>query len=722
MIGEKKYPRVFSPMRIGPVEVSNRIYMPPHGLLPLTVGGPHASLVPSDQWGHYFAERAAGGVGLIVHSLSVPPRPRQASPLYSEAMPAYQVVADMVHRHGTKLFAQLMYLNRTSNPWEGTGGMVPTLGPTERQRLGTHSSVREISPAEIGMLIDQYRQCARNLSAVGYDGIEIHATHGTIHEQFLSPYFNKRTDGYGGDDHGRMRLLIETIEAVRAVSRPDMAMGLRLNVDEMIPGALTTDDTQRILRKLIERELIHFADLDVGVEPQQNWAVATNFLVPELFVSTHVRKVRAAGKGRIAMMAVGGRVTTLAQAEKLLSEDAVDMVGIVRGLLAEPELVKNAVQGHEERSRVCVAHNFCFTQSAATGGFGCVINPASGREGLWGVRTFTRAPSVRRVVVIGGGPAGLEAARVAALRGHEVILFEQRERLGGQVELWASTPGRQILRTTVSWYARRLADMRVLVYTGVTATTTSVMAEAPDAVIVAAGSHYDAAGHSAFSHDAIIGAERPNVYTPERILEDGVRPRGRVLILDELRDHAGPAIAQLLAEAGARVEIVSSADRVLGERDTIHFAMSYQLVPILDRLGVVRTPEHYIKEIGDNSITLQHAITGVERSGPVDAVVLITARLSQGRTLERELEGKVDQLYAVGDAAAPRSYLDATYDGQRFARLIGEPDAPRTTGEAIFSVVPEDAIQRSSATLLEGALNSASAESQENGAPNRDLT
>jgi 2,4-dienoyl-CoA reductase-like NADH-dependent reductase (Old Yellow Enzyme family) len=213
----ERYPNVLSPITIGPVQVRNRVY--------------------------------AAGVGLIVHSLSVPPRVRLAGPLYESSIPAFRAIAERVHQHGTKLFAQLHYVDRHSNPWDSTGGMVPTYGPTERQRWGTHSSVREIDRDEIAMLIGYYRRCARNLAEAGYDGIEVHTTHGTIHEQFLSPYFNMRTDEYGGDEEGRMRLLIETIEAVRAASRADMAIGLRLNVYELTPGGLTTDDTAGILVK-----------------------------------------------------------------------------------------------------------------------------------------------------------------------------------------------------------------------------------------------------------------------------------------------------------------------------------------------------------------------------------------------------------------------------------------------------------------------------------------
>jgi 2,4-dienoyl-CoA reductase (NADPH2) len=247
-----------------------------------------------------------------------------------------------------------------------------------------------------------------------------------------------------------------------------------------------------------------------------------------------------------------------------------------------------------------------------------------------------------------------------------------------------------------------MSELGVEVRTGMEATPTSVLAEQPDAVIVATGSRYHAGGDSAFAHGPIPGSDRDLVFTPEQILEGGARPHGRVLILDEQRDHAGPAIAELLASAGSSVELVSSGSTVLGEW-TYRAQMHFQLIPILRQLGIRMTAEHYIREIGERKVTLFHVLTNEEEVRDVDAVVLLTSRVSQGRSLERELKGKVPRVYSVGDAAAPRSFLDATYDGQRFARLIGEPGAPRTTGEAIFSDVPDEAIQRSAATLLQPA-------------------
>lgn len=697
-----RYPHVFMPLTIGPVEVKNRIYMPPHGLGSLTVGGAHGSLYPSNEWAHYFAERAANGVGLIIHSNQVLPRVRLASPIYEGSVPAYRAIANLVHENGAKIFSQLHHVDRHNNPWDTNGGLVPMLAPTERQRWGTSTSVREISKDEIGLLLQAYRRSARNLNEAEYDGIELHASHGTIHEQFLSPYFNKRDDEYGRDEEGRLRLLVETIEAMRDEMRPDMALGLRLNVDQMVPGGLTTEDSTRILERLIELGLIDFADLDIALEPQQQYNMTNSFLMPPLYVAGFVKKVRPAGKDKIAILGLGGRVTSLGQAEKLLADDAMDMVGIVRGLLAEPELIKNAMAGHEERNRICIAHNYCIAGSISPT-FGCMINPASGREGRWGLRTFTPASQARKVVVVGAGPSGLEAARVAALRGHQVTVLEQRKSVGGQLSLWASTPQREILRTTVDWYAGRLAELGVEVRTGVTATASRVLAEQPHAVLVAAGARYHPRGDSAFAHGALPGADRANVFTPEQILEEGARPSGRVLILDELRDHAGPAIAELLARSGAQVEIISSNHLVLGE-SMFRGGMQFQVIPILRALGVQMTAEHYIKEIGDGRVTLFDVMTNTESVREIDAVVLLTMRNSLGLVLERELIGKVPQVYAIGDAAAPRGLYEAVYDGQRFARLVGEPDVPSTTGEAIFSPVPDDAIQRSAETLLKLAV------------------
>lgn len=678
-----RYPHVFSPISIGPVAVENRFYMPPHGLR-LVAGGPHGGSIPSDDYVAYYEERAAGGVGLIMTALSTFPRDGRACPLYEESIPHFRAVADAVHARGAKIFGQLSYYWGHSVPWEPMGAMVPVLGSSGYQRFEMHDTVHRMTLDEIERWIAAHAACARHLKAAGYDGIQLHCAHGMLLEQFLSPYFNKREDQYGGDLDGRMRALTESIEVVRAEVGPGLAVGIRFNCDEMLPGGLTQDDTRTVLERLVEMEAIDFADLDIAVEPQQGPLMTAPPSIEPLFNASFVDSVGAVAREKVVVMAAAGRVTSVAQAEELIANGAMHMVGAARGLIAEPHLVKNAREGREERSRRCIACNFCIAAGYLhRGQWGCTINPATGRERKWGVGTFDSGRAARRVVVAGGGPAGMEAARAARLLGHDVVLFEAAAKVGGQLGLWASLPHRDVLASTVAWYAARLDELGVDVRTGTRATADLVLAERPDAVVVATGARYAADGESGFMAAPIPGWERAFVLTPEDVLERGARPTGRVLVLDEEGIHTGVGVAEVLAAAGAQVEIVTRAFSVIGT--DLYYTMDFAFVmPRLKRLGVRTTVTTFVQSIGEGRVTLFDILTNDTEVRDVDAVVLATMRRPVDG-LAGHLRGRVPQVFTIGDALAPRMLFDATYEGQRFARFIGDEAAPRDTGEALFT-------------------------------------
>jgi len=681
-----KYPHVFQPLKIGPVEVPNRFYFSPHGNpgWVLAVNGS-----PSEDYAAYYAERAAGGVGLLIHSMIAIPRGhfQRQSPHSEDTIPSFKAVADGVHRNGAKIFAQLHYSQAPR--WDPSGPPAPHFGSVG-------------SPVvEIEALVAAMRQCADHLRQAGYDGIEVHCNHGSIEEQFLSPYWNKRTDAYGGSLEGRMRFLVELLEAARAGAGPKLAVGVRYNVDELIEGGLTQEDTREILPKLVERKLVDFVDYDLSLEPQQHPLALPTYFTEPLYYKKYVAAVRASAAS-IPALSVLTRVTSVADAERVIAEGVVDMVGAARGLIAEPELVKNAREGHEDRSRICIAANMCRNANFVNGGWGCAINPGTGREQRWGVATWKPAAHRSKVVVVGGGPAGLEAARTAALRGHDVVLLESKDRLGGQLLAWGTLPDRGTVRTTPIWYQRRLTELGVTVRTGIEATASSILAERPDAVILATGARYvtrlgppEEPGDLAVT---IPGSDRDFVHSPEQILEEGTRPSGTVVVFDAEGLNTGSGIAELLAQqAGNRVHLVTNrprpADRIAETIEIRH------VLPRLRALNVELEVNTFLKEIGDHQVTLYDNLRDREKvvSG-VDHVVLVTMR-SPRNALARELEGRVAQLFPIGDALEPRTLMTATYEGQYFARLIGEDGAPRDFTEAFWKLPPEDKVLRRAAAI-----------------------
>jgi 2,4-dienoyl-CoA reductase-like NADH-dependent reductase (Old Yellow Enzyme family)/thioredoxin reductase len=673
-----KYRHVFSPLRIGPVEVPNRIFFPGHGL-PLVAGGPQGTRVPSEDCAHYYAERAAGGVGLLILTTLSGPGVR-VSALHEESVPSFKAVADLVHKRGARLFAQIgdEVWARPGGTWEPLGPSRPLVGPSPDPRFETYDVRHGLATSAMPEFIARFGRCAQHLSAAGYDGIEIAAAHGHVIEQFISPYFNHRTDQYGGSTGNRLRTLIQILESVRSSVSSQMAVGVRFNCDERLVGGFDQDNAKQMLTTLINMKLIDFANLDIGVVPQQAGLIMPPHFVEALHQTAFVERVGEVTRSKIVTMTAPGRLTTVAQAEQLIRAHVADMVGSARGLIAEPEMVKNAAEGRENRNRICIACNACLAASRSS--WYCAINPATGREGRWGVAIRDAVLKGSKVVVVGGGPAGLEAARVASMRGAHTVLLERENELGGQLRLWARLPEHEHMLETPQWYGARLAELGVDIRTTTEATTELVLAEQPDAVIVATGGRYSPEGISGFLPLPIPGWDKDIVYTPEAMFR-GNKPTGRVLVLDEEGLHTGAGIAALLAQEGCQVELVTSQSQIVS--NLVATLESTHIIGRLKRLGVVVTTESYIKVISDHEVVVYDIFTNVEQRRLIDAVVLATRRQPQ-ELLCQQLEGKVLQVYAVGDALAPRGLSEATFEGQRFARLVGDRGAPRTSDEALM--------------------------------------
>ncbi len=679
---------MFEPITIGNVELRNRTYMGPHGI-PLEAPTPGHEFYhsPAVEAAYYYAERAHGGVGLIFHSQQSGPVARfpwfSSNPWFRESIPSYRRVAEMVHEGGAKIMSQLWYTGNFLNQWDAIGPVSPVLRPSHEAHFVWHTVGREMTKAEIQRLIETYVQSSRHLLEAGYDGVEIHASHGAIVEKFLSPYFNKRTDEYGGSLENRMRFLTETLERVRDEVGTGLALGTRICADQLLEGAVDLEETKEILRRLDASGLLDFIDIDIGVEPEQQELMATSAFMPKLHNAERVAALREAA-GSLTVLSCPGQLADLADAENLLAAGSVDMVGAVRGLIAEPELIKNALEGKEAESRRCLLVNQCI-EAAAGLGFGCAVNPASGREEKWGVGVRRPAPRSMKVVVVGGGPAGGEAARVAALRGHEVVLFEARDELGGGMALWSKIPGRERVASTPRWYADRLAELDVDVRLSTKATKDSVLAEGADVVVTATGALYATGGQTGLRPGTLSGSEQDFVVTLEDILLHGQRLSGRVVVLDEEGLHAASGVAQLLAEEGAEVELVTRRPMTA---ETLNTAESSFVRRKLREAGVKSSTLTSIEFVGDQSVTLMDFEAAQTREVEVDWVVLATTRRPVD-DLYRSLDGAVPFVYLVGDALAPRRLRDATYEAHRFAHAIGEPDMPASVQEEIFRPVEE---------------------------------
>jgi 2,4-dienoyl-CoA reductase-like NADH-dependent reductase (Old Yellow Enzyme family) len=677
-----RYPNVFSPIRLGPVELSNRYFFAPHG------SALSAGTRPADDLVAYSAERVrGGGCGLVIVALALHERgrTRQPSPHLAENTPAFRVLTDAIHEAGGRIFGEPFYHWIGAGSWQPLSTPAPALAPSVRQfgLNGRTHSTRAMSLDEIARMIAATRETAANMAAAGFDGIMLHVSHAALIQQFLSPLFNERADAYGGDFEGRLRFLTESLEACRAGGGAEFAVGIRLNCDEQVEGGYRTDTARAVVAALCERGLVDYIDLDVGLEPQQfHHGMPTGF-EPAQYYRPFVEAVRSAAT--VPVLSVLGNITRMADAEAALAAGVCDVIGSARQLIAEPAFVRHARDGDERLDRTCIACNWC-TAAGGDGAQGCTINPASYREKLWGEGSFTPAPVRTRVVVIGGGPGGMEAARVAALRGHEVVLFEARDRLGGALALWADLPGRGHYRAAIEWWAAELERLAVDVRLGTEATVDAVLDEHPGAVIVATGARYSPGGRSIVRDADIPGCGLPHVLRPEDILAGGARPHGRIVILDAEGYHTGAGLAERLAGEGAEVRFVYPGHAPISARNTDNWEERY-LVARMKRAGVALVPTTWVTAIRPGGIVLHDTHTGDERVEPADAVVLATGREPQD-ALAGALEGRVPQLFTIGDALAARMFAAATFEGQKFARLIGEPGAPASIGEAWFAPDP----------------------------------
>jgi 2,4-dienoyl-CoA reductase-like NADH-dependent reductase (Old Yellow Enzyme family)/glycine/D-amino acid oxidase-like deaminating enzyme len=675
-----KYPHLFNPIRLGPVEIPNRFYFSPHGL-PLTVG-----CSPSNDLISYCVERVRdNGCGLVVLSCTVHDRGRhfQPCPYPEDAIPSFLALADAVHEAGAKIFAEIWYHWSGGGHWEPMSPPAPSLAPSTAYVDNGNGSVssHELGKDEIAAMTAAFRQSVGHLRQAGFDGVMLHASHGGLIEQFASPYFNHRTDEYGGSFENRTRMLREALQVSREAAAGEMAVGIRFNCDELVLNGYDQSGARDILKSVADAGLLDFVDMDVALEPQQLHLGMPPVFVEQQVYRPYVEAVRSAA-GSVPVLSVLGRITSIADADAAIAAGACDVAGAGRGLIAEPQLVSNAYHGREERSRICIACNWCLS-ALADGAAGCSINPASYRERNWGVDSFQPATRASRVVVVGAGPAGLEAARVAARRGHTVTLFEGRQALGGGLALWAGLPGREFFQHSIDWWERELDRLGVEVRLGVQASADDVLALKPDAVIVATGSLYNKGGRSAFLDVDIPGHDQAFVYRPEDILLGGARPSGKVILLDGEGQHASLGVAEVLGAAGARVEYLTPGFAPMSGR--VDFSQDTKgVMRRLRAAGVTFTPATNIRRIGDHTVTLYDVFTDEETTvSGVDAVVLSTGR-APVNALTKALEGKVAQLYTVGDALAARPFAAAAYEGQKFARYIGEPGAPNSVAEAYF--------------------------------------
>ncbi len=643
-----QFKHLFTPLKIGSFTVRNRILSTAHAT------GYAQNGLPSERHLGYWESKAKGGIGLIVTEVQ-PVHPSAAtSPSLIHAwkddcIEPFSRIVEAVHRHGARIVAQLWHPGRaTSSAFDGrpAWSASPVASPMYME------TPHEMTVEEIREVVEAFGAAAGRMQQAGLDGVEIHGAHGYLLEQFMSPLSNKREDDYGGDEARRLRFPREVIEAVRDAVGPGYTVGIRISGDQFEEGGLNLEDMKRITTQLTAAGQLDY--VNVSFMGMGGAVIAPMYVPPGQFVYL------AAGIKQVIDLPVFciGRINDPVMAEGILERNQADIVGMTRADICDPELPNKAREGRLDEIRRCIACNEgCWGRITRGMPISCAINPSVGREAE---TEITPAPVKKRVMVIGGGIAGMEAARVAAERGHSVSLYEKAPELGGQLQTAAKAPGRGDMAEPVRFYQTQFQKLGVQVHLGAAVDEETVRRDAPDAVIVATG------GLPAMP--PIAGLDNGAAPTIPVLLARDVLagaadvPGQRVIIFATDQGMEGLTTADFLSERGKEVEVLIPYPMIGANLEMITGMM---ITARLARKNVKLSIMTGVKAVRDGAVIAFNPFS--MREWPIEGVdaLVVSGGSRANDSLWKALRGRVKEVYGAGECVAPRRLLDSTLDGLR---------------------------------------------------------
>jgi 2,4-dienoyl-CoA reductase-like NADH-dependent reductase (Old Yellow Enzyme family) len=647
------FAHLLQPLRIRGCTLKNRIMSSGHDTTLPVDGTVNAPLVA------YQEARARGGVGLIVLQVSgIHETARYTNHVLMAtddgAIAGYRSVAEAVHRFGTVLFAQLFHPGREIA--EADGGLLsvayaPSSVPNERFRV----MPRPLKAAMIDSIVAGYGDAARRMETAGIDGVEIVASHGYLPAQFLNPRVNLRDDAYGGGLEGRLRFLREVIADIRSKVADGFVVGMRISGSEIDEQGLTEDEVLEAVAQL--GDSIDYVHVTLGTSASLGGAIhiAPPMSMKPAYVVPYAARIKR--QSRIPVF-VTGRINQPQDAEAVLAANHADVCGMTRALISDPEMPNKTMRGELEDIRACIACNqACIGHFHKGYSISCIQNPVSGRELRFG--SLSRAPQRKNVMVIGGGPAGMKAAAIAAQRGHHVTLFEAERRLGGQAVLAQLLPRRAEFGGLITNLERELVLAGVQVRKGVRVDRAMIAAAAPDVAIIATGA---LPYRPEFPREGEL-----QIVDAWQVLRGLAVTGHSVVVIDWRSDWIGIGIAEYLAQQGRSVRLAVYG---IAAGETLPFYVRDDAAATLHKLGVKVLPYMRLYGSDSDSVYLQHIGSGeAVVIDKVDALVLCT-----GHTPVDELSGSLEDLEldvrVIGDAASPRTAEEAVYEGLKVAAEI----------------------------------------------------
>jgi 2,4-dienoyl-CoA reductase-like NADH-dependent reductase (Old Yellow Enzyme family) len=649
--------RVFEPLNIGGVTIPNRIARSAHGTF-------FASGQITQRLADYHAARAKGGVGLtILEASSVHPSSAFSLMSYDRSViDGYKLLVSACQPHGMRLFQQL---------WHAGHCFVNTMGGAPWGVSSIPSPTNAIMP--FAMTIEQIEELKRAYvqSAIwcregGIDGVEIHAAHGYLIHQFLSPVTNVREDEYGGSLENRMRFLLEVLRDVRKAVGSDYPVGVRIGASGAA-DRLNEETLGRIIGACEQERLIDFVDITHGDYYKYNNIIGG---------MDRPMGYELASSGQIAAATslptiVIGRIRTLDEAEQILRDGVADMVAMTRAHIADPDIIRKTRAGHPEQVRPCIAcDQGCLGPVIRGYPLGCAISPAAGMEATLSEDLIETAALPRKVVIVGGGPGGMEAARVAALRGHRVVLIEAQPKLGGAIEVAKKAPHLHTLGDITNWLEAEVRRLGVDVRENTYADSADILAEAPDAVIIATGSLARLDGRqSQAPHRVIEGHDLPHVVSASDVLTSTQRHFGaRAVVFDDTGHFDALAVSEYLIDQGTDVTFIS-AFRSIGQFVEYETRVDPAVARMRAKGSFHLLMQYQIDEIFVGHCTVRPIHTDKPETLAADTLVFITANQPM-RDLYDKLHASLPVVVIVGDAQAPRNLQAAISEGHMAARAI----------------------------------------------------
>ncbi|PJR16357.1 NADH:flavin oxidoreductase [Sinorhizobium meliloti] len=644
--------------------------------------------MPKDRYRAYTVERARGGVAMTMTAGSAavskdsPPVFNNLLAYKDEIVPWIREMTDAVHEEGAAIMIQLTHLGRRTR-WD-KGDWLPVVAPSHHREAAHRAFPKKIEDWDIDRIIKDFADAAERMKAGGMDGVELEA-YGHLIDQFASPLTNELDGPYGGSLDNRMRFCFDVLKSIRARVGDEFILGVRYTADECLPGGTDKAEGLEISKRLKESGLIDYLniirghiDTDPGltdVIPIQGMANSPHLdFAGEIRAATNFPTFHAA------------KIPDVATARHAIASGKVDMVGMTRAHMTDPHIVRKIIEKREGDIRPCVGANYCLDRIYQGGAAYCIHNAATGRE-LTMPHSIAKAHCRRKVVVVGTGPAGLEAARVAGERGHEVVVFEAASDPGGQVRLTAQSPRRREMISIIDWRMSQCEKLGVTFHFNTWAEAEAIQAENPDVVIIATGG---------LPHTEVLSRGNQLVVSAWDIISGDVKPGTTVLIFDDAGDHAALQAAEFLANAGARVEIMTP------DRSFAPEVMAMNLVPYmrsLQKLDVTFTVTYRLEAVEKSGNQLVAHVGsdygGISKQRTFDQVVVNHGTIplddlyfelkpsssnlgeiahdqliaGEPQSVVRNAEGKF-QLFRIGDAVAARNTHAAIYDALRLLKDI----------------------------------------------------